>query len=283
MKTTYIVASITVARDEEDILEAFVRHHCGIVDHMYIVLHRCQDRSANILQRLQIQGFPITLATSEIPYHAQSETLTALMHSTAMEGFRWILPLDADEFLCSSRGDSRSVLENTSDNAVHLLPWKTYVPTPLDDSEERSPLVRIVHRRIVEPRLFHKVLIPRTMGMKGTLPLGSHEILNTASQEPFPGIQHPILFLAHFPVRSEHQIRRKVVRGWKAHCANPTRTAGQIFQWEELYERCKNPMPIEPPELQRIALRYASMCSDPEVSIVKDPLVAHTKNTIFIT
>ncbi len=84
------------------------------------------------------------------------------------------------------------------------------------------------------------------------------------------------LFLAHYPVRSERQIRTKVLCGWLSHETNATRKPGQIFQWERLFERCKNREPIDAQELQSIAMAYAQ--DDAEAGLVEDPLPTDSPN-----
>ncbi|HVN36345.1 MAG TPA: glycosyltransferase family 2 protein, partial [Casimicrobiaceae bacterium] len=55
------LAGIAVIRDEEDVLEAFVRHNVRFLDHLYIVAHRCRDGSERILQSLRCEGLPISV------------------------------------------------------------------------------------------------------------------------------------------------------------------------------------------------------------------------------
>jgi hypothetical protein len=73
------IISLTWARNEEDILESFVRHNSAIVDEMIIVLHRCTDTSKDILERLQGEGLSINIREHDAPYHAQGEVLTELL------------------------------------------------------------------------------------------------------------------------------------------------------------------------------------------------------------
>ena len=55
------ITSVTVTRNDEDILEYFVRHNCTIVDRMIILLHCCTDTSKEILERLIGEGLPIEI------------------------------------------------------------------------------------------------------------------------------------------------------------------------------------------------------------------------------
>ena len=132
------IVSITWARNEVDMLEYFVRHHCGIVDRMVIALHNCTDASEQLLMELYHEGLPIEILVSDLDYNAQGEMTTEMMHRQSDAD--WIVPLDVDEFLASDTTNyaawtsqfPRDVIEDLATDIVHLLPWKTYIPTPDD-------------------------------------------------------------------------------------------------------------------------------------------------------
>ncbi|MCA9370921.1 MAG: glycosyltransferase family 2 protein [Candidatus Peregrinibacteria bacterium] len=249
------IVTITWARNEEDILESFIRHHARMVDKMVIILHCCEDTSYDIALRLQREGITLDIRESNASYHAQGEALTALMHEHADAD--WIVPLDADEFLCGAQ-ELRSILEQAPTDTVFALPWKTYVPTPADDCNEKDIRRRMCYRRGEEPDQYYKVLVPGALASQSILPLGSHTLLNRFTGAAWPVTRHDALWLAHFPIRSAQQLRRKIVQGWEAHCRNPYRTPEQNIHWKALYERCCDPSPIDTKELQSIAQGYAT-------------------------
>lgn len=252
------IVSITWARDEEDILESFVRHNAAAVARMIVVLHRCTDSSHSILLHLQQEGLPVETRAHDAAHHAQSEVLTELMREVAsVHRPRWILPLDADEFLCATERVS-DVLSAVSSDTVFLLPWKTYVPVPQDDPREPDVRLRITHRRAEEPHQYCKVLIPALFAQTAVLPLGSHALLKDDARTPWPAMPHERLWIAHFPVRSEKQLRAKIIRGWEAYSRDPHKVHGQSFHWEQLYGRCLENAQINAQELQNIALHYAT-------------------------
>lgn len=254
------IVSITWARNEADVLEVFVRYHSTVADKMIIVLHQCEDRSHTILTKLQREGLPIHIREDPSLIHRQSVVLTNLMHEVAgSSDAEWILPLDADEFLV---GNVHKTIERLPTDRITLLPWQTYVPTPTDSRRERNILKRIVHRRSIEEPQFHKTLIPRSIAREPHthLPEGNHRVLRMGWDgivEPVCGEITNTLHLAHFPVRSEQQLRRKICLGWESHLMNPKREEGQAFQWKALYQRCCCNTPITEEELQDIALHYA--------------------------
>ena len=104
------ICTITWAHNEEDILEYFVRHHCTFIDKMTIILHRSTDASYDILSDLIQEGLPIEIQENHTMHHAQSMFLTHALHQSA-NAYDWILPLDADEFLCSEGKDVQKELQ----------------------------------------------------------------------------------------------------------------------------------------------------------------------------
>jgi len=272
------IVSITWARNEADILESFVRHNASIVDRMVIVLHKTTDNSPTILNMLKEEDIAVDFRTDEQPLHRQTEVLTTLMHELAQyEPPTWILPLDADEFLISvENADPRKEIETLERTVVHLLPWRTYVPTNRDSSAEQDIVRRIVFRKSHERPLFSKVLIPGIVAADGNICLapGNHGIIRrTPNGEEIPvhAIPTPHLSLAHFPVRSEQQLRRKITQGWPSTRDLPTRKPRENYHWEQLFDRCMDPAPIHREELREIALHYAAQKED-SVDLVADPV-----------
>ena len=178
----------------------------------------------------------------------------------------WIMPLDADEYLC---GDVRKAVETFDPNHAYAIPWKTYIPTPKDAAVD-DPALRMTHRRAKESPQYTKVLIPRSLACSHTLPEGSHYI--TAEDGSVThGTAQDALWIGHFPVRSELQLRRKIIQGWDHSQKNPKYVAGHGFHWANLYERCKDEKRISLEELQHIAVCYAALHDAPS-EIVHDPL-----------
>lgn len=255
------LVTISLVRNEADIIETFVRHHTPLATRMVFVLHRCIDNTLEILEKLRAEGMPIEIHENADPGYPQSDVLTQRVRSVLREDIAdWILPLDADEFLAPAEGRSlEDSLAALGDDRVHLLPWKTYVPTPEDDMSESNVLRRIVHRRSVETPQIRKVLLPvkllRTQDW--VLPMGCHTLLSRDSGAPLPSINTASVNLAHFPVRSSEQLCSKVLGGWLALSATPDRTHSTCYQWQALLERCSENRLLSIGELRNIALRYA--------------------------
>ena len=247
------IHTISWARNEADILEAFVRHHAAFST-VEIVLHRCRDNSTEILEALQKEGLPVIWRTDERLAHDQARVLSDMMRKAFADGADFTMPLDIDEFLT---GDAVSVLKKHGDDTRAIrLAWKGYVPTDKDDISDHNVLTRIAHRRSVESPQWYKMLVPRTTTSANGLCYGNHALLDASGQR----LHHAdtTLSIAHFPVRSAKQMMRKIYGGWLSHCANVGRERGSTFQWKAAFERFKQDTPLLPAELTQWGLDYAT-------------------------
>jgi hypothetical protein len=75
----------TMVRDEQDILEVFLRYHARLAERVIVYLHCSTDRSAQIAASLVAEGLPIELHYDERPQYVQSELMTAAMHRAGNE------------------------------------------------------------------------------------------------------------------------------------------------------------------------------------------------------
>ena len=254
------IVTISWVRNEADVIEAFVRHHCAFADRMIIVDHRSQDDTGNILQRLKDEGLPLDLRSDHSFIHRQGEAMTDLLRELRQEEVGIVIPLDADEFLCTTEGSSpRPALEAIPQDITTFVPWRTYVPLPEDLQEERNILRRITHRRLQESPQWHKVIIPgKLLHMNAKMDMGSHALVDDTTKTNVKHTVSPRLFLAHFPVRSAQQITGKVFGGWLSHVANPKRMPGSIFQWKAIFDQVKHGGTVDAVTLKNMALDYAT-------------------------
>lgn len=258
-----MIISVSCVRNEEDILEAFVRYHCARLDRMVIADHESDDRTPRILDALQAEGLPIERRRVSGPAFPQGDILTRLLREAAAAcSPDWLVPLDADEFV---RGDLGRL---ATASGVVSLPWQTYVPTPAD-SPDPNPVRRIVHRKRVEDPWFAKVAVHRTLVTHGSFRLaeGSHAVTAPAAEASAVAG----LALAHFPVRSEAQVRRKS-GNFARRALVPGRLAGQSYHLARLAEACRQSASLSPQDLQHLAATYAATGPVDE-SLVYDPLI----------
>lgn len=274
-------ASISVVRNEADVIEAFVRHNAQFLDAMVIVDHRSVDGTAEVLRELAEEGLPLVVSSEESPVQRQAEVLTALMRSAARdEGADWVLPLDADEFLVSADGGGvRRSLEALPSHQPALIDMRTYVPCPDDAREEPDPIRRIQRRRASEPVWWYRTtFVPRRQAARNrcVLSQGSHLLLDAETGREVDARREPALALAHFPVRSADQLARKALAGWLANLARTDRRPGEAFQWKRVFDLVATGRRLSARRLQRLALAYSA--SDPaqpvDDRLVHDPVPA---------
>src|ERR1700675_2044906 len=97
---------VAMARNEADVIEAFVRHNLALLDGLTIVDHGSLDGTSEILGKLQDEGLPLRVKFDPILALRQLETMTRLAREAlANDGADFVLALDADEFL---KVDSRT-------------------------------------------------------------------------------------------------------------------------------------------------------------------------------
>lgn len=271
------ICSISMVRNEADVIEAFVRYHATILDRIIVVDHKSTDGTSDILRTLKEEGLPLDVRQFNGFPQAQSEVLSALLQELQEDqSVDWIVPLDGDEFLVERDGDVRSAFKELPHDCLTEVSWITHVPTPDDDPADRNILTRMRHCRT--PELSQpKVIVPR--GLLPDFPVflaqGNHFLRSADGSRlsDFPTSKSDRLALAHYPVRSEKQLRKKVLEGWAHNCARSHAAVTETYQWRRLFPRCADPRPFAPEELSSLALTYAfDGMSDPPV-VTQSPFV----------
>jgi hypothetical protein len=268
------IVGITLAKNEEDIIEVFVRYNLCHLDALVISDNSSCDKTRKILTRLIEENLPIVVIDDPAVQRNQSEKTTHLLQSVAEE-FQpdWIIPLDADEFLVPEKNQPLAdILGSVPGGHVARMPWKSYVPAPSDDQNIINPLKRIRHRREVEDPVWYKVAIPSSIFSDRSLIIdtGNHSVHSSVYGRTYPEIELDMLKLAHYPIRTAEQIVGKAFIGWLANLCDSNRIQGNSFHQEEMFHRfLDNPAPSEE-ELQQIGLSYSGC--NPSCNLIDDPI-----------
>lgn len=280
-------------KNDGDIVEAFVRHHAMLFDHLVVLDHSSTDNTPAILRALQHEGLPLTVMRDESLSFQQGLRTTELARAAfARLGADFVFPLDADELLkVASRPALETALAAIPQGQCGRLRWQNYIVTAADDTAQLNPVARIRHRAQTEPKEEHKVVLPRgsLADPSWQIAYGNHFLTRETAAGVETALTHDIdgAVLAHFPVRSQEQLHQKIILGWlSVRLQNPVdfkpveaaaSADTQFWHWRDLFaSTLRNPQ-FSAADLQRFALAlYVHKCRIddplPPMSLVEDPL-----------
>ncbi|MEI6498436.1 MAG: class I SAM-dependent methyltransferase [bacterium] len=269
MKTIY---SITMVKNEIDIIETFIRYNLNFLDKMVILDNGSTDGTLEVILELIREGLPIDLVFDHNPAYIQAEIITSLMYDT-IEKYNpdFILPLDADEFITTYKNvDIKKMIASFPEDSLTYLSWVTYVPTFKDNLDETNILRRIRYRRSVQHNYDEKVMIPAVLAnkQKVTIKQGSHD-LNKIDGVTWKKHSVKTISLAHYPVRSVHQMKSKYLVGWLANLARPEQV---LFDWYYYYNIIKGGKDFTVKDLTLLALYYDVIDKNQEIGVIEDPI-----------
>jgi predicted O-linked N-acetylglucosamine transferase (SPINDLY family) len=273
---TRLVAVGTV-RNEEDIIESFVRHTLRFVDELRLVDHLSTDRTPAILAALQAEGLAVHVTRHSGQTLVQEQLVTQLAREAFRAGADWVIPLDADEFI--EAGNLRAVLadlDRTAPGAIGWWPWVSMVPHPDDDVTAADPVRRIVHRLATERVVTPKCLVPRAVTLRPDWQIapGSHHV-RLGSMDPLPMVQLMAgQALRHYPLRSLTQLMTKVVLGHLA--SRPQGEARSKFapQKAAIFQRLRAGWTPTAQDLTHLAATYQDPDNADLPPLIHDPLAA---------
>ncbi len=263
------LVAATRVLNEDDILEAFVRHHAGLVDHFIFLDNGSIDRSLAILQALRAEGVPLTVLRTRTAHFCETPVLTGLFRMAAGMGADWVLMLDCDEFIDARRvqGGLRAYLAGlpTGQGAVSLN-TTAYHPMPDDDATDLV-VPRRIRRREPAVREEAKIILrgglsPRNVGIAP----GSHAAILDGRNLVAPVAAD--IVLAHFPRRSPWQLLAKNVAGrLKVIAAGQAAVAGNAnVHYVPIFETIRD----DPASLLRSPFFLAP--GAPPMGLVEDPI-----------
>ena len=240
------ICALSMVKNEQDIIEPFVRHHLGLMDVLYIQDNGSVDKTREILFALvdEYKGRLIVTTDTEFAYR-QSERMSKLF-ATVQPLMRadFMLFLDADEFVgCASRAELESQLLVIPPGHQGYAEWWPGVLRG-DEYHRPDPLTsfRWMRRERNRGLVFRKAIL-RLGGSspRVTVAQGNHFVLVGAglgmADAMAPECQTDIR-LYHFPVRSLAQVTAKAVVGWMAITARDpnARAKGDGLQWAVAYD-----------------------------------------------
>lgn len=255
--------------NEDDILEAFVRHHAAFVDHFVFLDNGSNDRSLAILQALKAEGVKLTVLQTKAAHFCEVSVLTALFRTAAGLGADWVLMLDCDEFV-----DQRRVAGGLRAHLAGLPPGQgamsmntaPYHPMPDDDATDLL-VPRRIRRREPQVQANAKIVIRGSLASRNVgIGPGSHTA--TIDGQNLPAPLAADLLLAHFSRRSSWQLVAKNVTGrLKVIAAGPATVASNVcFHYAPLFDTLRD----DPARLLRNPGFFAP--GAPPSGLVDDPI-----------
>jgi SAM-dependent methyltransferase len=229
-------------KNEQDIIEPFIRHNIAFLDFMIILDNRSNDATRNIISELMRELGNIVLTDLSDSGYWQSERMTRLLHFCQTAFFAdYIVLIDADEFIdAPDRITFESILGTIMPGGIGLVPWRTFVLTP-EEGEKATldPPRSIKWRRTTEIPIYKKAIL-RLDGLHFhdlTISQGSHSVFSATGRQ-LPWMDLDGLALAHFPVRSRNQLLTKSITGWMAYLRKDpnARESAEGYQWRENFD-----------------------------------------------
>jgi glycosyltransferase involved in cell wall biosynthesis len=215
---------ITRVLNEDDIVEAFVRHHATMVDHHLIMDNGSTDETVAILRALKDEGLNISVFQNRSAFFTESSHNTVLFrHAANVLSGDWAIFLDTDEFvnLAQAPEGLSAALDAVPPEALCVgLPNLTYFDSPRDDPAEPIVPVRMRWRENPPQRLLSKIFARTSLvAANAVIDAGQHEVLFEG--KPIASHGDHRLSLGHYYRRSAWQTISKSVLGYLKVAAAP--------------------------------------------------------------
>jgi SAM-dependent methyltransferase len=274
--------ALSMVKNEQDIIEPFVRHTSLFVDHHVILDNGSVDETRRILSDLmrEIDGVIVTTC-SEFGY-SQSERMTRLLRSCQTAFFAdYVIFLDADEFISSeTRAEFEAILIGIPAGGFGRIPWRTHVLAPFDrNTDHDDPPRSMPWRRAAEHARYNAVLrLDGKYWHDLIVAQGNHDITSSTGR-PVPAVFLDGLYLNHFPLRSIEQFLAKSIVGWMAYLGKDPHAGkkGDGYHWRHNFHLAVNGAPIRYEDLCDLSMRYDQPHREYDWSndVVRDAPPAH--------
>lgn len=275
MKINNQIFSVSMVKNEMDIIESFIRYNMNIFDGMIILDNGSTDNTLKILNLLKTEGLPLFILEDKDREYDQANKMNQLLLKAVNEyKADIIVPLDADEFLISSnKGNPREVLEKIEGSSFYKVKWRTYIPDFKRDEKFIPANITIIRDESLEK--YYKVIIPKELvkNYDVRLSTGNHNLIYDTKYENLikPIINEELRF-AHFPIRSKEQTISKITVGWIYFLSRLERGQNGGFHWQKIYNKLKEMETIQDEDVVNFAKEFALECDGVQVNVQEDPI-----------
>ena len=274
------VVGLCVVKNEQDIIESFVRHNLRFLDSLLVLDNGSADNTWEILKELTKEFRGLVLGQDDEFAHTQSARTTRMFRSAQLTyNPDYIMPLDADEFIgVAERSAFWAILQQIPHGGYGLMPMRTFVITPdtVTISAEDPPRSLQWRRREESPVFYKIVLRPDGQDVNDlVIEHGNHHVKSVCGRE-IPCVKLEELSLMHVPVRSRDQFIAKIIVGWMASLARDpaVRSSGLTWHKRDDFDRIANGRVIDDKALCEFSFLYAqsSKSIDWRADVVKTDL-----------
>ena len=211
-KPHYSNIGISMVKNEEDIIEAFVRNNLRFLDFLLVIENNATDSTPLILEKLKEEGLPIEVVKEPALAFQQSEKITEWYHNLSERmDFTLVFFLDADELL---EGDPAALNRSRAEPGLPVkLSEIRYIPERMAGAGKdvlknlRYALPDLVEGPLNKFMLFHDPKRYRDYMIED----GNHNV--QYKNEVLPAGRFPPVRIAHMPLRGRDQIYSKYVIG----------------------------------------------------------------------
>lgn len=229
-----------MVKNEQDVIEPFLRHNSPYFDAMIVLDNRSADRTREIA--LNVARELGTIFVSDLLQVAYDQGTLMSNATTFVQGAffaDFVFFLDADEFLIAPTvaGFHRAI-EAVPVGDCLSLPWQTSMPDPaLVEEGWSDPMGTMLWQRKVERPQYQKIAMRLGGALDARMKLsqGYHQAHGPFGQT-LPSFEIPGCSLLHMPVRSAAQALTKGVVGWRANLARNGSRRRQAKQWKHLHD-----------------------------------------------
>ncbi len=208
------IVSVTVVKNEVDIIESFIRYHINIFDEMIILNDDSTDGTDFIIKKLIEENLPVVLLNHNENFNKIS-SLNLLLNNAFNDYCADIVCiLDADEFITSYHDNPRNIIKNLDKSVYHKVKRRTYVPTVYDNSDSFIPS-RITFHRNQNLEFIQNIILTKEFFDNFNVELAFYNqnlILVNDFDEDINFLENVDLNIAHFPLRSINQSIKKILR-----------------------------------------------------------------------
>ena len=239
------IVAVTRILNEDDIVEAFARHHATIVDHHLFLDNGSVDRTLEILGALRVEGMKLSVLQNVAAHYAEGLYNTSLFRqAVGTLGADWVVFLDADEFI-----DARELPGGLRGRLAGLAPEYgclkistiDYLETRGDEDGELLVPLRLRRRERVARTPVPRVSVRGELAARGVeIVAGNHDAV--IGETSVPAFDDSLMRVAHFSRRNAWQSVAKNLTGRLKVLAAGREQAesGRSFHYVPVYEMVRD-------------------------------------------